>query len=136
MTVGYKMEDSTHEEYIYQSGYEVSDLIDPSSGLWNKQRLDELFYFRDMNLILKRKSVTSQEDYWVWDHARNGAYTVKFGNWLASQEENHMLIQEMAALPSINSLREEILSTQHKPSQRSRIFSGEPLVMPLWWWIR
>lgn len=90
----------------------ISELIEPSSGLWNRQRLEEIFYPIDLSLILKRKPMPSQDDYWVWNHTRDGVHSIKSGNWLANQEKTHILIQEMAALPSINNLRDQIWSVQ------------------------
>lgn len=86
----------------------VSDLLDISTGFWDGDMLDELFFPKDVLLILKRKPVTNQEDYWVWDHNKGGEYTVKSGHWLANNEKNALLIHEMSALPSINAMKEEI----------------------------
>lgn len=88
----------------------VSDLIDLSSGSWKQESLAELFYQRDIDLILKKKPVMAQRDYWVWNHTRNGDYTVKSGYWLTNLEKNYQLIQEAYALPSINGLLDQVWS--------------------------
>lgn len=102
----------------------VSDLIDLDNGSWDKVKLDDLFFPRDVDLITKRKPVVSKEDYWVWDHNRSGEYMVKSGHWLANQKKNHKFIHEMSALPSINVLKEEIWSLQ-APTKIKKTSCGE-----------
>lgn len=86
----------------------VSQLIGHSTGLWIKELLEEIFFQRDVDLILKKKPVVSQKDYWVWDHTRSGDCMVKSGYWLANLEKNHELILEASSLPSINGLIDQI----------------------------
>lgn len=86
----------------------VSDLIDQRTGVWKMRILKDLFYQRDVDLILKKKPVVSQQDYWVWNHTKSGDYVVKSGYWLPNLEKNHELIQEAAFLPSINGLIDQI----------------------------
>lgn len=71
-----------------------------------------MFYPRDLDIILKMRLVTSQKDYWVWNHSKDGVYSAKSGNWLANQEKHQPLIQNMVASPAINSLRKHIWASQ------------------------
>lgn len=78
------------------------------NGSWNREMVDDLFFPHDVVLILGRKPIIDQEDYWVWNDNKGGEYTVKSDHWLANKEKNALLIHEMSALPSINVMKEEI----------------------------
>lgn len=52
----------------------VSELIDQNTGTWIMELLELNFFQRDRDLILKKKPVVSQKDYWVWNHTRSGDY--------------------------------------------------------------
>lgn len=62
----------------------VKYLIDRSTRGWNRAKLNELFYSDDVQLIVKKKQVIMQPDYWCWKHNRSGAYSVKSGYWLVN----------------------------------------------------
>lgn len=68
------------------------------------ERLQELFYPRDVNLILINKPVTSKDDFWCWLHNRSGEYSVKSGYWLANRLHNSDLIEAAEMRPSLNDL--------------------------------
>lgn len=74
--------------------------------------MEEIFYQRDVDIILTKKPVKNQTDFWIWKHTRSGDYTVKSGYWCANQEKFQNLIQEVSVLPSINGLKDEIWLTQ------------------------
>ena len=86
----------------------VTDLIDFPNRCWNLERLEDLFYPRDMNLILMNKPVVSKDDFWCWLHTRNGDYSVKSGYWLANRLHNSDLIAAAELRPSLNDLKVQV----------------------------
>lgn len=70
---------------IFDLDLRVKDLIDPNSGSWILESLQENFFPRDVDLILKLKPVKSTEDFLIWEHTKSGEYSVKSGYWFAYQ---------------------------------------------------
>ena len=93
----------------------VQDLINFEERCWRRDMLEELFFPADIDLIVKRKSVVSMEDFWVWLHSKGGDYSVKSGYWLAFQTNKPDLIREANVQPSTNGLKEMIWSTKTSP---------------------
>lgn len=58
------------------------------------ERLHDLLYHVDVTLIIAKKPVVSQEDYWCWIHNKSGDYTMSSGYWLANQTNNMELIKD------------------------------------------
>lgn len=52
----------------------------------------------------------------VWNHNKDGNYSVKSGYWLATQIFRKDQIQEAAALPTINRLNASVWRIEHAPS--------------------
>lgn len=90
----------------------LHDLVDPSSGTWDRPTLEDQFFPRDISLILALNSIPNLSDYWVWKYTRLGEYNVKSENWLANQDKFKQLVHQEAALPSINGLKQEIWNSQ------------------------
>lgn len=88
----------------------VSDLIDHEAGNWNRGKLDELFYPREVDIILKSKPVVDSLDFKCWKHNKSGAYTVRSGYWKATQLHKVELLQVANAQPSLNGIKEQIWS--------------------------
>ncbi|VVB02062.1 unnamed protein product [Arabis nemorensis] len=67
-----------------------------------------MFYQQDIDLMLRKKPVISQNDYWIWKYNRSGDYSVKSGNRLANRDKHQDLIREAAAQPSLNGIKDDI----------------------------
>lgn len=105
----------------------VGSLIDHSSRSWNRSKLDDLFFQRDSNLILKIKPVTDSADFWSWEHNHSGDYSVKSGYWLACEYYNKETLSFARLLPSINCLKDQIWLLQTAPKIKSflwKVLSG------------
>lgn len=89
----------------------VNDLIDQVGRSWDVAILEEHFFPRDVELILKSKPALSSPDFKVWKHNKSGDYSVKSGYWLANQvfKEPEMLSASMQ--PSLNGIKDQIWST-------------------------
>lgn len=75
------------------------------------ETLDSLFFLKDINFIKKQRPIKSKEDFWCWDHTKNGDYTVKSGYWLANSTKNPELVKEALTQPSLNGLKSQIWDT-------------------------
>lgn len=84
----------------------VSDLLNHETGEWRRDVLEENFFPGDVEMILKKKPVISVDDFWCWKHTRSGEYTVRSGNWLASQSVLKEELQEANMQPSLNCLKD------------------------------
>lgn len=93
----------------------VSDLIDPRNNCWNLEILNELFYEEDIRRILPMKVASSQDDYWVWLHNKNGSYSVKSGYWLINSWSRREDIREAEARPSVNELKSSVWKISTAP---------------------
>lgn len=94
----------------------VSDLIDFQNNCWNLQILQELFFEEDIARILAMKIVSSQDDYWVWVHNRNGSYSVKSGYWFINSWKRREEIREAEARPSTNDLKLSVWQIETAPN--------------------
>lgn len=61
----------------------VNDLLDPLSGSWNVQRVRELIYEDDVELVLQTNFKLSSQDVRCWGFSKNGVYNSKSGYKLA-----------------------------------------------------
>ncbi|KAG7541734.1 Reverse transcriptase zinc-binding domain [Arabidopsis thaliana x Arabidopsis arenosa] len=93
---------------IFDLDMKVKDLLDPIAGTWDLESLQEHFFPRDVELILKIKPVISSEDFHVWEHTKSGEYSVKSGYWFAFQREKADLICEFQMQPSIQPIKDLI----------------------------
>lgn len=93
---------------IFDLNLQVSDLLDPSTGSWDLECLQEHFYPGDVDLICKIKPVISFEDFFIWEHTKSGEYSVKSGYWLAFQKEKADLLREMQMQPSFQPIKDLI----------------------------
>nr|GMD98954.1 uncharacterized protein LOC109177267 [Ipomoea batatas] len=59
-------------------------MINSDSKDWNAALLNELFYSRDVVLILQIPVATNFEDTWCWKDDIRGIYSVKYGYRLLS----------------------------------------------------
>lgn len=93
---------------IFNVNSRVRDLIDFQNRRWNLEALEEVFVPLDIQTLLKNQPVTTKEDFWVWKFNKSGAYSVKSGYWLASQEKSKEIHRMAEALPSLNPLKTQI----------------------------
>ncbi|XP_010489824.1 PREDICTED: uncharacterized protein LOC104767503 [Camelina sativa] len=100
---------------IFDVCLRVKDLIDPSTGLWDLDALEEHFFPQDINRIQSIKPVRDHKDYHVWKHNKSGEYSVKSGYWLASLSINSQALKDVEAQPSLNGLKAEVWSIQTAP---------------------
>lgn len=91
----------------------VSELIYHSNRRWKRNKLEEIFFPREMEFILAKKLAVDEDDFWVWDHDKNRSFSVKSRYWLANKIKNDVLIQEVKALPSLNIIMERIWDLQY-----------------------
>lgn len=59
--------------------------MDHSWRGWNRDKLEDIFYPKNVALIMTLKPVVDQEDFWVWDHTKSWVYSVKSGYWLGNR---------------------------------------------------
>ncbi|GJN02011.1 hypothetical protein PR202_ga19322 [Eleusine coracana subsp. coracana] len=53
-------------------------LIDATTATWHRQRLEELFTARDIEVILQIPlSTRRQEDFWSWHYEKNGVFSMR-----------------------------------------------------------
>ena len=57
----------------------VEDLIDPQSGIWNRELVLQTFDQRDAKIILRIKPLIALSDSVVWGFTKNGVYSSKSG---------------------------------------------------------
>ncbi|KAL0412615.1 UNVERIFIED_CONTAM: putative mitochondrial protein [Sesamum radiatum] len=70
-------------------GLYVSELMDPVVGEWDAQRVREIFWPEDSELILSLPlSRTGEEDVWVWHYTKNGMFSVRSAYHLACELED------------------------------------------------
>ncbi|KAG2304864.1 hypothetical protein Bca52824_033515 [Brassica carinata] len=100
--------------------FDVADLLNETSKWWDIDKLNELFYPDDVNLILKIKPVVEEEDFWSWHYNKNGDYSVRSGYWLGCQKQRKETLQAAETLPSLNFLKESIWKI--KTSSKIKIF--------------
>ncbi|XP_048591502.1 uncharacterized protein LOC125576153 [Brassica napus] len=93
----------------------VSDLMIPNSDLWDHQKLENLFYDQDIEIILKIKPAVSSPDFLCWNHTRSGEYSVKSGYWFAEKEAKKEAYVSSQALPSLNGIKSHIWSLNTAP---------------------
>ena len=96
----------------------VRSLIDFQARRWNHQALEEIFVPSDIEVLLRNQPVVTKEDFWVWKFNRSGAYTVKSGYWLASNEKNKELRVMAEAKPSLNDLKMQCWKVHTSPKIR------------------
>lgn len=105
----------------------VETLIDSPKRAWNLDKLKDLFYSKDVHLILVNKPVVSKDDFWCWMHTRNGDYSAKSGYWLINQLNNLEITQEADMKPSLNDLKTQVWSLKTSTKIKSflwRALSG------------
>ena len=93
----------------------VSDLIIPNTHLWDLQKLENMFYKQDIELILKQKPFISSPDFYCWNHTRSGEYSVKTGYWFAEQNARKEALLSGQAQPSLNGIKQCIWSIKTAP---------------------
>lgn len=93
----------------------VADIIDPRIITWDHDKLHDLFYPEEVDVILRNKPVVSKADFWIWKFNKSGDYSVKSGYWLAFKESKKDMIFEVEMLPSLNGLKEQVWSLQTAP---------------------
>lgn len=96
----------------------VSDLLIPNSHVWDIQKLEELFYQEDINLIQKIKPVIDSPDFFCWNHTKSGDYAVRSGYWFAEKESFKEAYALGQALPSLNGIKDSIWSMEKEPKIR------------------
>lgn len=65
-----------------------NDIIEVRTRGWNIERLYDLFYQSDIDLIMEMKPIVSRNDFWIRSFNRSGEYSVKSEYWLAHKEKN------------------------------------------------
>lgn len=68
----------------------VADLIDPTSGWWDSQIVDQNFLpFEAEKIKAIPISTVAQEEIFIWPKSRDGSYTVKIGYQILCEEQSH-----------------------------------------------
>lgn len=101
-----------------------------STRTCDRGKLDDLFYQRDIEMILKIKPIINSFDFWSWKHNKCGDYSVKSGYWLSSQIFNKESLREAGMLPSINILEDQVWNLKTPPKIKSflwKVLSGAVL---------
>ncbi|XP_010418558.1 PREDICTED: uncharacterized protein LOC104704124 [Camelina sativa] len=88
----------------------VSALIDPNTGSWNPDVLEEHFFPQDIDRIKVFQPVRDHKDFHVWKHNKSGDYSVKSGYWCANQENKSQVSRESEVQPSLNGIKAEVWS--------------------------
>lgn len=102
---GYGLRAPWIKNCTFDLNLKMRSLIDFQARRWNHQALEEIFVPSDIEVLLRNQPVVTREDFWVWKLNRSGAYTVKSGYWLASNEKNKELQVLAEAKPSLNDLK-------------------------------
>ncbi|XP_024013803.1 uncharacterized protein LOC112087890 [Eutrema salsugineum] len=89
----------------------VEDLIDHRRKWWDRDKLEEHFLQRDIDLIIKIKPILSSPDFWCWKAERSGEYSVKSGFCLASKVNASVVREEMLRQPSFDEIKKQIWSS-------------------------
>ena len=93
----------------------VSDLIIPSSGLWNVQMLRNLFHRDDVTRILDTRPLLRSCDSYCWASNRTGVYSVKSGYELIYWLENKDKFTAPSVSPSLFQILEECWKIKTAP---------------------
>lgn len=105
----------------------VSNLIDVPQKDWKYERVESLFYQRDMEIIVANIPVVNKDDIWCWQHNKSGDYTVRSGYWLFNQLNKANLIRDAEMLPSVNDIKAKVWTLKTAPKIRSflwRVMTG------------
>lgn len=68
---------TNHAEALTLCLTEVSDLIDPVTGMWDEQLVRDLFWAEDAELIPALPIREDMEDIWAWHYDTKGQFSVK-----------------------------------------------------------
>lgn len=93
---------------LFDLDLRVCDLINPQTRTWDRVKLEENFFPKDIENILKIKPAVNNEDSYEWVHTRCGGFSKKSGYWLAGVLDQSPVRQETMARPSINVLRNQV----------------------------
>lgn len=86
----------------------VADLIDNGSKWWDIDKIRDLFYPEDVELITKINPIPDEDDYWIWEHNRNGDYSVRSGYWFGCEVIKKEQLEKAFMLPSLNDLKKRV----------------------------
>lgn len=103
----------------------ASELINPVARRWNETALQQIFVPGDVELIMQRQPVVSQEDFHSWRFNKNGNFSVKSAYWLACSLKTQSLQPEAIRRPSLNPLKE--LTWKVKTLPKIKIFLWKSL---------
>lgn len=109
----------------------VSDLINQETGVWRRDVLEANFFPGDVDIILKKKTVVTVEDFWCWKYYRSGEYTVRSGNWLASKSLMKDEFQEASMQPSINCLKDAAWHALTSPKIKNFLWRSLSNIIPV-----
>ena len=93
----------------------VSDLIDPSSGLWNISLLRHLFHQDDVFRILSTKPLLAKKDSYCWAGNRSGIYSATSDYDLIFNMENKEKFVEPVNTPFLFSVLAECWKVKTAP---------------------
>lgn len=100
---------------LFNLDLRVCDLLNPQTRTWDRGKLEENFFPKDIELILKLKPAVNEEDSFEWVNNRCGAYTVRSGYWLACNIDQSEVRREALTQPSVNGLRSEVWKVNTVP---------------------
>lgn len=104
LRIGYKIPVPRQPMYrpdgIVDRTLSVSDLLIPHTGLWDVQKVRQLFIDEDIALVLSIKPTIHVEDRLVWSFTRDGSYSSQSGYKLIdtvrqTQTSGHMALPPM-----------------------------------------
>ncbi|XP_018478413.2 uncharacterized protein LOC108849362 [Raphanus sativus] len=67
------------KQTFFNVNLRVCDLINTQTGSWDREKLEEVFFPSDIELIMKMKPAFGKEDSYEWVHNIWGVYSVKSG---------------------------------------------------------
>ncbi|XP_018474039.1 uncharacterized protein LOC108845308 [Raphanus sativus] len=109
----------------FDANLRVSDLIDYPKRRWDRQKLEELFIYADVNVLMMNQPAVNDRDSWAWRLNKSGAYSVSSGYKVAFSALHQELIKDQAELPSINPLKAEIWNL--KAPSKIKVFMWKAL---------
>ncbi|KAG7572675.1 Reverse transcriptase zinc-binding domain [Arabidopsis suecica] len=127
--VGYRA--PMRKNLFFDVALRVSSLLNPRTGFWDKDFLNDLFFPEDIIRIKAVKPVMAQEDFYIWQYNKSGDFTVKSAYWLADQEKSLILRNAANVQPSTLELKKLVWTLHTDPKIKIFLWKVLSGVLPV-----